>query len=386
MHDIQIERIATPEREDYKKKLEEIGMPFHTINDAPYWNESAFYWVKPRVVDTIERLTEELDEMCQEYVDTTVRAGNYNEFYQFTDEDKLLIERSWLGGHKALYGRFDFGYDRYGQLKMFEYNADTPTGLLEASVAQWNWKQEVFPSADQFNSIHEKLIEHWPNVATRDKNITFTTLAEAPSEDWGTVHYLLETATLAGYTCTSVDLEQLGWDGSNFVDVNNKPIPYLFKLYPWEWMKHDQFYTNIFKSNTVMIEPPWKMLLSNKLLLVELWKMFPNHPALSYAYASRLADIVPSQAEGYMLKPLLGREGQGIIDGDVTKSWAGIDHNQHYVLQQKIDLLPFDGLYPTIGSWVIGTLAAGIGFREEAGITTNNSQFVPHIIMTEELN
>ena len=45
--------------------------------------------------------------------------------------------------------------------KMLEYNADTPTALLEASVVQWYWLKDVFPDADQFNSLHEKLIERW---------------------------------------------------------------------------------------------------------------------------------------------------------------------------------------------------------------------------------
>ena len=41
-----------------------------------------------------------------------------------------------------LYGRFDFAYDGRN-IKMLEYNADTPTGLLEASVAQWLWIEQV---------------------------------------------------------------------------------------------------------------------------------------------------------------------------------------------------------------------------------------------------
>ena len=42
---------------------------------------------------------------------------------------------------------------------MFEFNCDTPTSLLEASVIQWDWKEAVFPAADQFNSLHERLVE-----------------------------------------------------------------------------------------------------------------------------------------------------------------------------------------------------------------------------------
>jgi glutathionylspermidine synthase len=58
-------------------------------------------------------------------------------------------------GTPALYGRFDVLYDGSSPPKLLEYNADTPTSLLEAAVIQWYWLQDVFPAADQFNSLHE---------------------------------------------------------------------------------------------------------------------------------------------------------------------------------------------------------------------------------------
>ncbi|MBN9117856.1 MAG: glutathionylspermidine synthase family protein, partial [Planctomycetes bacterium] len=48
--------------------------------------------------------------------------------------------------------------------KMLEYNADTPTALVEAAVAQWMWLKDVDERADQFNSIHEQLIEAWKMI------------------------------------------------------------------------------------------------------------------------------------------------------------------------------------------------------------------------------
>ena len=61
-----------------------------------------------------------------------------------------------------------------------------------------------------------------------------------------------------------------------------------------------------------------------------------------------------------------------------------------FVYQDLAPLRSFDGKYPVIGSWVIGQppggrapshVAAGIGIREsDMPITTNLSQFVPHLI------
>src|SRR5207244_3190144 len=64
-------------------------------------------------------------------------------------------------GRVHRYGRFDFLYDGAGPPKLLEFNADTPTGLLEAAVIQWFWLEEVAPEADQLHTIHEHFLEIW---------------------------------------------------------------------------------------------------------------------------------------------------------------------------------------------------------------------------------
>ena len=72
--------------------------------------------------------------------------------YRFTDLQKNLIEQTWAKNVPHLYGRFDFGYDGEN-LKMFEYNADTPTSLLEAAVVQWQWLEQIEGLAHRDNLI-----------------------------------------------------------------------------------------------------------------------------------------------------------------------------------------------------------------------------------------
>ena len=63
--------------------------------------------------------------MCLDFAADEIKKGDY-ENYRFTELQKQLIETSWRNQDPYLYGRFDFGYDG-DNLKMFEYNADTPT-------------------------------------------------------------------------------------------------------------------------------------------------------------------------------------------------------------------------------------------------------------------
>ncbi|NWP29040.1 glutathionylspermidine synthase family protein, partial [Escherichia coli] len=63
------------------------------------------------------------------------------------------------------FGRFDLGYSGDGPPKLFEFNCDTPTSLVEAAVIQWDWKEAVFPALDQYNGLHERLVDKWRDIA-----------------------------------------------------------------------------------------------------------------------------------------------------------------------------------------------------------------------------
>ena len=86
-----------------------------------------------------------------------------------------VILRSGERDDFSLYGRFDFSFDGSSPPKLLEYNADTPTALVEAAVAQSvRWPRKPIRGADQFNSIHERLIAAWRRW--RGKTIHFSGL------------------------------------------------------------------------------------------------------------------------------------------------------------------------------------------------------------------
>ncbi len=102
----------------------------------------------------------------------------------------------------SLYGRFDLRYDGTGPAKLLEYNADTPTSLVEAASPQWFWMEERFPGADQWNSLHERLIDAWKKQSALlppGSPLYFAhTAGDESGEDLMTVAYLKETAEQAG--------------------------------------------------------------------------------------------------------------------------------------------------------------------------------------------
>jgi glutathionylspermidine synthase len=154
-------------------------------------------------------------------------------FFKINPRFIPLIEASWNHDHPSIYGRFDLVYDGIHPPKMLEFNADTPTSLFEASVVQWHWLEDLQPSADQFNSIHEKLIAYWKYLIPYLKagSLCFTCLKDN-EEDLTTVEYLRDCAIQAGLETDFMYLEDIGWDRERrfFVDYQEKPIKNIFKV------------------------------------------------------------------------------------------------------------------------------------------------------------
>jgi glutathionylspermidine synthase len=235
---------------------------------------------------------------------------------------------------------------------------------------QWHGLEDVAPDADQFNSIHEQLIDRWRHVGGGPR-VHFAACYDNP-EDGTTTDYLLDTCMQAGHQVQALDIASIGWSGKAFIDLADRPIERLFKLYPWEWLLSERFAPHIATSGTRWLEPPWKMLLSNKAVLPLLWEFFPNHPNLLPASYQR-GDI-----DGAVVsKPFWGREGQGIVVLDARDAGT---QSPLTVYQALAPLPVFDGHHALVGSWMIGDKPAGIGMREDNDrITRNTSCFVPHL-------
>jgi len=364
-------------REGWQQRVENIGFSFHSIGGC-YWNESACYVFDEEEIDAIELATEELHAMCMEAVDHVVRNDRFAEL-RIPGWCHDRIRSSWNGNEPSLYGRFDFSFSQEHGLKLLEYNADTPTSVYEAAVVQWHWLQETFPEKDQFNSIHEKLIERWRSLRQDGAgSLLHLSSAKGQEEDFLTVEYLRDVAIQAGFETVHLAVEEVGWDRTKqcFVDLDERQIDSWFKLYPWEWIVEDRFGKQLADASVRTVEPWWKMVLSNKGILAILWEMFPESPYLLPA------SLTPALFKGgYVRKPLLGREGANIniISSQGSVRSPGEYEDGGWLFQAPAMLPCFEGNYAVVGSWVVGAKAAGIGIREDdTVITRDTSRFVPH--------
>ncbi len=375
-----MKRITTKPRNNWQSEVEKLGFGFHTSN-VPYWDESVYYEMDMSEVLFIEKATAELWDLCLGAVQHVIDNNLYSRF-NIPEWIIPQIEKSWTEDYPAIYGRVDLCY-KNGELKMLEFNADTPTSLYEAGIVQWFWLQDFDKNKDQFNSVHEKLIAYWKYLKNylNPGTLHFTCLKET-LEDLTNIEYMRDCAIQAGLETKLVFIDDLGWDDANkqFVDLEDEPVKNIFKLYPWEWLLNDDFGKHIPEDSNraLWIEPAWKMILSNKAILPVLWELYPDCPYLLAAYFEE------GKLANYVKKPILSREGANIdlVMNTISLQKTGGEYGAEGFIYQDMFTLPnFSDHYPVIGSWVIGQEPAGMGIREaDSFVTDNKSRFVPHLI------
>ena len=386
-----MQRVPITPRPDKAEKLEAIGLSFHDWDH--YWKEDAYYEFSAAQIDELEAAAESVHAACLQLVERVVNDPALMTELAIPPSFHEPVGQSWNRRDPSLYGRFDFAWDGRGTPKMLEYNADTPTSLLESAVAQWYWQEDVFGGrADQFNSLHEQLVERWKAIVPAGAEVHLTSLSDN-EEDWVCVQYLRETALQAGLHPQHLYLEDLGFDAGarQFVDDRDRPIWHLFKLYPLEWMVREAFGAHLqdrqVLERTRLIEPLWKLLLSNKGMLPLLHRFNPQHPNILPAWFEP-----PADAAAVVRKPLFSREGANvtILRGpgthasvpavEIARGQDGGYGAEGFIHQAYEPIRTFDGFTPVLGLWIVGDRPAGMCIREDRNlITTNMSHFVPHV-------
>jgi glutathionylspermidine synthase len=367
-----------PPRSGWQERVESAGLTWHGAGGEPYWTEDRNLVFTLEAAEVLEAAANELHAMCLHACGEISQRGWWDRL-AIPESAIGMVQASWLVGDTSLYGRFDLAWDGTGTPKLLEYNADTPTSLLEAAVIQWQWLEDVAPQSDQLNSIHEALVERWSLFP--EPLIHFACKWDH-LEDRQTVAYLAETAEQAGKTVELMDIGEIGFsEDGRFTDLAERPIERLFKLYPWEWMAEEPFFAEIGRERSRFTEPAWKMMLSNKGILPILWELNPGHPLLlpsSYSLEG-LGGI-----DRWVEKPFFGREGAGVSlrsRGPYHSPPPLPSQDGPVVYQQHANLFQAGGQHVVWGLWMVGDECRGLSARADSSpVTGNLSRFVPHRI------
>jgi glutathionylspermidine synthase len=414
--------MGIPPRANWQQMARDYGFHFHTMHGQAYWDETAYYqFTLAQIERDLEAPTEEIQQMCLHVVDEVCKDDALLTKFAIPENFWQPIADSWRAQEPSLYSRLDFVYDGKHSAKLLENNADTPTSLYESGFWQWLWLENnvdrgnLAKSADQFNSLQEKLINQFKVIAHYyDLQYMHFACSKDTDEDRGTVQYLQDCAKAAGLDDYFVYVEDIGLgEKGDLTDLHDQIISHCFKLYPWEFMQREAFGLASVKANVGWIEPIWKSVLSNKAILPALWKAFEGHPNLLPAFyedeVSKL-NAFNSGDNKWVKKPLFSREGANIdilqvaaakLEHDPSGTHAqmlgksllndadskplstsGPYGEEGFIYQAYAPLPKFGNSYTLIGSWLVGNQAAGISIREdESMITQDLSRYLPHIIL-----
>ena len=374
--------------------LEEIGLDWHTDTDKSNY-------ITNEVVEITQDEANAFYDAGNELYDMFIEAGDYviknNLFFELDIPTILVdtIKQSWENEvHWHIYGRFDFAGGLDGkQIKLLEFNADTPTLLYESALIQWALlKHNGLNENKQFNNIFDAIRDNFKRMITLGDDVSrFDELYE----NWGvlfssirgnieeerTTRFLMQCAKEAGFVSEFCYIDEVNFNENEGVFFDGAKYEFLFKLLPWEIISIDEpelalIINNMIKNkNTIFLNPAYTLLFQSKRMLKILWDLFPNHPLL---LESSFGPLNKKQVK----KVSFGREGANIdiLDSSgILEQRGGEYGNYKSVYQEFYELNSHNGLYyqPNV---FFAYESCGLGFRRGGDIMDNYAKFVSHII------
>ena len=379
------------------KTLEEIGFTWHTDTDGTKY-------VSDQLVEITQEEAEAYYEAANAIYDMYVKAAEYvidnNLFFNLGIPFNLIeaIKKSWENDvHWHIYGRFDLAGGIDGQdIKLIEFNADTPTALFETALLQWAiLKSNNMDEKRQFNNVYEAISENFKRLITLfDDTNKFEELydgwkilfscVEGNDEEEATTKLLQQMATDAGFVTKFEFLQNVKFDEDGIYDSDDINYEYWFKLYPWEDIAVDEpelatTLTNIIQNQkAIILNPAYTLLFQSKGMMAILYELFPDSPYLLKTSFEPLQDIKQVQ------KPVFGREGANTsiinANGTVETQTEGPYDNYKKVYQEYVEF-PQDVHKAKYQAGVFFAYeACGLSFRKGGDILDNMSKFVGHVI------
>jgi Glutathionylspermidine synthase len=298
-------------------------------------------------------------------------------------------------------GRFDWAYDSAGRLKLLEFNAETPAGLLEGMALSELIKEKLNLGYSNPNDRLGRLIEDAFIRIVKDysrsreiKNIGF--VSSPYHEDWYNTTIIHEQLKHLPYNFMLGDVAGLE-GGSGKLKLYGVELDAIYRYYPLDWFENDSYFEGVIESllgDTLSINPPSTLIYQSKAFLALVWELlekgFYNEEEgwfiRRYIPRTTLAPRIPGTWD-FCIKPLFGREGTGIAFSNNLPDLK-LDCVE-YAFQERIDIQPLELnifsalhgrkeiMYPVIGTYVAGDSFAGIFTRAGSRITDKWSIYLP---------
>ncbi|AFI06413.1 glutathionylspermidine synthase family protein [Helicobacter cetorum] len=376
--------------------LEEIGLEWHTDSDSSAYIADEMVVVSQKEADAYYEACNELYDM---FVETAEDVIENERFFELDIPNALIpmIKQSFEEEvHWHIYGRFDLAGGLDGkQIKLLEFNADTPTMLYETAVIQWALlKANGYDENAQFNNLYEAIGENFKRMVTLGDDVSrFDEMYEGWKilfssvkgniEEERTMRFLQDIAQSVGFETDFSYIDEVEFNIEEGVFKNGMNYEFLFKLLPWENIAIDEPELALLmqgmmeNKNTIFLNPAYTILFQSKRFLKLLWDRYPNHPLLLET------SYEPLKNKKQIKKVAFGREGANseIFDSSMQSLFKtdGVYANHKPIYQEFYELNSHNGLYyqPNV---FFAYESCALGFRKGGLVLDNFSKFVSHML------
>ncbi|HWR31252.1 MAG TPA: glutathionylspermidine synthase family protein [Negativicutes bacterium] len=309
-------------------------------------------------------------------------------------------------------GRFDFAATSDG-LKMLEFNAETPTDIVEAfyvngKVCDYFGVRD--PNAGLAAGLQQafaRAVQSYQAQGFATERIVFSSV-DWHDEDAGTTRYLLSQS---GLQAEFVPLSALRvyedrvqvWDGAA-----HTPVDLMYRLHPLEKLAEEQdsdgYPTGrralelIACGKLALINPAAALIAQSKAVQALIWNLHENGEFFSAdEHASIQKYVLPTYFENrfasqaaYVTKPVYGREGGAVkvfgSDGilrafdEEPNYWEQPVIYQQYAELPRITVETLNGLYcgrMIFGAFLVDGQGSGVVARVGSRITGNMAYYQP---------
>jgi len=272
--------------------------------------------------------------------------------------------------------RFDFHYTTEGW-RLSECNSDVPGGLIEASGLT-ALVAAHYPDLEQPPDPVEALTDTLAGPSPSGRRIGLVH-ATAYSDDRQVAVYLARRLAQRGMEGVLLSPDQVIWDSGRARAASRwcgDALDVIWRFFPGEWLanlgRRSGWQNYVCPQGTPVCNPATALITQSKrfpLTWPNLVTPLPTWNVLLPAVADP-RDVRWRGDESWVLKPAMGRGGEGIAIAGVTERktyrqlarWARW-RPRHWIVQRRFSTVPADGpngpLYPCLGVFTLGDRVVG---------------------------
>ncbi|MGN7359550.1 glutathionylspermidine synthase family protein [Paenibacillus sp. SAF-054] len=379
------------DRRERVEELRELGFAWADLEEEEYWLDQ-LVTMNQETYDELEQASAKLWRI----LDRTVRYVHGNRhLYELIGIPDILWDMLDIcplpeEGLISRYARFDYAVAHDGSIKLYELNADTPTGYVEASVVTPWMCQEA--GVDSPNAQMAGLLAKAWGVEQPD---TAACIAYGQHlEDSGTIEALVRHS---GLDIACVDCLELTIDHGVVKDGSGREIKRMFALYPKEWMAVDDggdaLAYAVETGKLTLFNGPHSILLQSKGLIAAAWGLYELGLLYDESERETIEKYIlptynkPVFSGSYVSKSMFGREGGSVQMFDSSgeleiKDEDGFDTSELFpsVYQLRANLPEIETVAGSrrllTGMFMINGQPCGLLGRAGGLITGNTSHFI----------